>query len=77
MSMQWVPDRVRDRAFVLEAVGRNGLALMGASAEMKADRAIVAAAVAQRGFWALRYASPDLQEDTWMIMLALRQLGRI
>ena len=54
-AMEWAPALRGDRAFVLEAVRRNGLALRWASEALRGDREVVLAAVGQTG-GALRWA---------------------
>ena len=57
----------------MDAVRQNGIALRYVSAELKADRSIVMAAVKQFG-WALAYAPSELA-DREIIMLAVAQCG--
>ena len=49
---------------------KNGWVLKFASAELRADREIVLAAVKQDG-WALAYASAELQADRELILTAM------
>ena len=53
---------------------KNGLDLKYASAEIRADREAVLAAVAQNG-WALRYASWELRRDPEVALTAVRNTG--
>ena len=66
--------RGSDRAKLLAAVQRDpfGFALYDASAELKADREVVLAAVQQNGF-ALGYASAELRADREVVLAAVQQ----
>ena len=60
------------RAAVLEAVTREGLALRSASADVKADREVVAAAVRQ-DWRALEHAAPCFAADKEIVLLSVLQ----
>jgi len=59
---------------VLEAVGRNGLALSSVATKLQADRGVVLQAVTQNGH-ALQYASPTLRADREVVLAAVAQHG--
>ena len=70
-----------DKKEALEKVAKNCSELMHVSDELKADREIVLAAIAQNPF-ALKYASDELQKElqsntynrTWYVVLTLLAL---
>jgi len=67
-------DDARVRGFVLAAVTQNGLALVYAHRDLRADPEIVLAAVKQNGL-ALDYASEDLKADPAIVRTAVTQNG--
>lgn len=63
-----------DRAWVLDAVEKDGRNLQYASARLRNDRDIVMAALKQWGVY-LEYASADLKNDRDIVMAAIKTTG--
>ena len=57
---------------MLQAVKKDGEALLYASSSLKADKEVVLAAVKNKGK-ALKYASPELQDDEEVVLAAVKQ----
>lgn len=72
LDLQDMPEKLRTRDVMLEAVKRNGLALRLASEELRQDRQIVLEAVKRDGR-AWQYASAELREDEVVLMEAVRR----
>jgi len=64
---------VRNRGVAKETLMKDGMTLQWASEEMKGDRELCIAAVAQNGF-ALEHASNSMQQDEALVKEAVRQL---
>ena len=65
-----------EKATLLEAVRKNGFALLNASAELRADREVVLEAV-RTNCWALELASDELRADREVVLEAVRQNGKM